>query len=676
MILASLPRTAILDPTFWKFSPSVPRLERPVRAPVAIGPADTPWRQALEAIPNKGADELSYDEWLRVVAAIHAETRGSDEGLAIAQAWSARASKNDPVFLEERVWPYLSDDRQGGVTGRTIMSIAAKSGWSPPIDTSGFAPVDETPKRRRDDDDEDMSGLGLTITAGGAVVRRATIQGDVDAAIEEVRKGVPPAEHACTDQANANRLVREFGNLLLVSAGSWYCWDGRRWERGEAELYRMACQLSRIVKSESQRAVNRAIELNAAGDTAAADRVGKLAKALDQWSAKCEMKGTLEAAVGLAKKMLEVHPATLDRNPWLLNVHNGTLDLRTRELRPFAREDRITKIVHVPYRPGARSRAWERIVSDAACDDASLTTFLQRWFGYCTTGSTREQKMAVLWGTGGNAKSLIVSSISRVLGEYSGTAAEGLVVGKGTALHSSATTALIGKRLVTAHESEEGGVLAEGFVKKATGEDKMDARFLYAEQLEFMPTHKLQLLTNHKPTIRGQDRGIWRRVLLVPFLASFGSPEEVERGEAKRVGDPLLGEYFKREEEQEAILAWLVEGAGQWYVHGLNVPAVVKASTETYRDEQDRVGQFVHEMCELGLDYYVPLSDVGMRRGIYAVFVQWCKEAGIFPISKNRFMKELERVVPGFAVKEGRTSTAEGRQKFSRCYGLRLTDEA
>lgn len=160
--------------------------------------------------------------------------------------------------------------------------------------------------------------------------------------------------------------------------------------------------------------------------------------------------------------------------------------------------------------------------------------------------------------------------------------------------------------MVTAHEASEGGVLREDFVKQATGSDKLKARYMRADFFEFAPTHKLQLLTNHKPVIKGQDNGIWRRVLLVPYQARFGWPEEVASGQAHFVKDTSIAEKLRA--ELPGVLAWVVRGAVDWFRDGLQAPDAVLAASRDYQAEQDRVGQFVAECCELGPDFETPLT--------------------------------------------------------------------
>jgi len=484
-------------------------------------------------------------------------------------------------------------------------------------------------------------------------------------------RGVPEAQHLTTDQANARRIVDKFGKRLIVVAGQWYAWTGMRWEKDEGEVYRCACKLSKIIHAEADAWLAKPTN----NEDEAKLNMG-VADALKKWAKKSEMKSTIDAAVGLAKKMLAVDEDQIDRNQWLLNCTNGTVDLRTGELKPHDPSDFITKLVPVAYDPAVRSQTWETVVARVTLEEGlttrPLAQFLQRWFGYCATGSTREQAFVVHYGQGSNGKSTILDTVADVLGDYAATAAPGLLVGSGNDRHPTEIADLFGRRMVTAHETGEGGHLKEDTVKQLTGSDKIKARFMRADFFEFEPTHKLQLLTNHKPIVKGQDNGIWRRVLLVPYLARFGSAEEVNAGRAHFVKDTRIAERLKA--ELQGVLTWVVEGARAWFQDGLQPPDAVLAASKDYQAEQDRVGQFISECCEIGDEFEVPLA--GGFGGLYDAYRTWCGEAGFHALSKIRFSQEVERAVISVQKVTKKLPCGGGKRRDAVVFkGLRLLED-
>lgn len=515
----------------------------------------------------------------------------------------------------------------------------------------------------------DFAALTQSAAPGGLVTEVAP-----DGTVAVRQLGVPDAQHSCTHLANAQRLQKHFGSMVFATADRWYGWDGKRWVQDEAMVTRAAFSLSRIIKEEVAK-LELQFEENPAEDIEEQKRRDKIIAKLAAWGATSEMTSTMEATLKALKKLIPVDPAKLDRNPWLLNVANGTVDLRTGQLKPHDPLDYITKLAPVPYNPALRSQTWidtvARVTLEHGKAEKPLADFMQRWFGYGCTGETREQKLAVHYGDGKNGKSTILDIIAEVLGEYAGIAAPGLLTSPGTDRHPTEIADLFGKRMVTAMETGEDSVLREDFVKQATGGDRLKARFMGGDFFEFMPTHIFNVLTNHKPVIKGQDSGIWRRIMLIPYKAVFGTPEEVACGKAHWVRDTRTVENLK--DELPGVLTWLVEGARMWFENGLQEPEIVLEASRTYQGEQDRIAQFVAEVCELD-----PAAEVALTEGfggLYPAYTSWCREGGMHPLSKIKLRQQIERIVGGPDVVSDRLVTVEGkRRRVTFIRGLRIAD--
>lgn len=495
------------------------------------------------------------------------------------------------------------------------------------------------------------------------------------------------ALHLTTDQANADRLMREHGGNMMVVADRWYVWDSMRWIPEESIPFNYATNLSKIVKAEADRFAEQAAEAKQewidAGQPKAGPEVDKLKRliatveALEKWSHKCEMKSTIDAGLAIVKRLASVDVEMLDKHKHLINCLSGVVNLKTGDLTPHDSALYMTKLAPVHYRPDADSSTFQDVIRKICGETDSekptpLSDFVNRWFGYCATGETTEQAFVVHYGNGSNGKSTVIDTVSGVLGDYVGVAAPGLLVGDAKDRHPTEVADLLGKRMVTAHESGETGALREDFIKHATGGDRIKARFMRADFFEFEPTHKLQLLTNHKPSVRGQDNGMWRRVLMMPFTRVFGTAEQIAAGEAQYLRDTSI--LSKLAAAPEGVFAWIVRGAVDWYQAGLNPPDLVKIASKEYRQEQDRVLQFVNENCELGRDFTANLTDP-MKMGLYEAYLNWAKQSGFYSVSKPKFINELSRVVPGFAKKEGKVKTAEGPRRFLTVIsGLKLLD--
>lgn len=396
-----------------------------------------------------------------------------------------------------------------------------------------------------------------------------------------------------TELANARRLVKRFRNQLLhVPAwGKWFVWDGRRWADDVGEVRTM--QAAKMIADDVWDAV-KGCQTDVAIDFA--KRTSK--------HAACR------AMINLAASDLAVSHESLDAAPWLLNCPNGTVDLRTGELRGHRPGDFLTKLAPVRFDPVATCPRFEQFL-DEVFGSPELVSFMQRLVGYTLTGDVREQVLPICWGTGANGKSTLLTTLQQVLGDYAGQAPGGLLSLRKSEQHPTELAGLVGKRFVVASETEGGCRLAEALVKQLTGGDRITARRMREDFWEFPPTHKLFLATNHKPQVKGTDHGIWRRLLLIPFTATF-------EGGSK---DPELP--AKLLTEAEGILAWAVRGCLAWQKEGLQPPPEVVAATQEYRSQEDVVGRFVTECCDIGRDdYCVRFSE------LYEAMSSWSADCG------------------------------------------------
>jgi putative DNA primase/helicase len=303
---------------------------------------------------------------------------------------------------------------------------------------------------------------------------------------------------------------------------------------------------------------------------------------------------------------IAIAPAALDTDPWAYNVTTGTIDLRTGELRPHRREDRITKLCPVARDPAADCPMWLRVLHDITAGDESLQKYLRKAVGCSLTGDTREHALFFLYGTGENGKSTFINTIQAMMGpDYAMKAPPDLLMVKGNDAHPTERADLSGKRFVACVEASEGKRLAESLVKELTGGDKVRARRMREDFWEFDPTHKIWLAANHKPTIRGTDWGIWRRIKLIPFTVTI-PPEKRD----KAMPQKLLGELA-------GILNWALLGCMEWQAEGLGEPQAVASATNDYRRQQDVLAGFLEECC-------IVASDARARAGnLLAAYRKW-----------------------------------------------------
>lgn len=423
----------------------------------------------------------------------------------------------------------------------------------------------------------------------------------------------PRLQDGRTDIANGKRLARIIsGKAHYIPAWeSWIAWDGKRWRQDLLAVQAFAKEVPATIIAES--VLPAPVDFNGCN-----------------WGIKSASKARIEAMSSLVRTEpgVAIEHAVLDSNPWLLNCQNGTVDLRTGELKPHCQSDKITRVTPVKYNPDASTYEWDRFLEKILIDDG-LIKHVQRLIGYCITGSTREQVLPIFWGEGSNGKSTLLDTLKAALGvEYASTAPPSLIIQKKNESHPTELAGLFGKRMVTAIETEKNQRLNEPLVKQLTGSDSISARRMRENFWEFRPTHKLILCTNHEPRV-GDDFAIWRRLIMVPFTVRFWNPEKGETGpeELKRDND-----LPKRLEQcLEGVLAWAVRGSVDWFKGGLCVDEKARNATEEYRKRQDVFGRFVEEVCLTGEQYSEKFSR------LYDCFESWSTDNGERKMSSKAF---------------------------------------
>ena len=419
-----------------------------------------------------------------------------------------------------------------------------------------------------------------------------------------------PRVFANTDTGNSERLVALHGSKIRFNWGRnvWHVWSGRHWEEDRAgRMEQLAKATARAIPDEARHLTGE-----------------EYTRAL-KWAASSESSGKRQATVDLARSEdgVPVQPHELDADPWLLNVSNGTLNLRDGTLRPHQLEDLITRVIDVPYDPDATCPLFLAFLNRIFDRDEALIDYVQRIVGYSCTGSIREQMVVIAFGPGSNGKSTLIGILRRLLGDYAREADADSFMERKTESIREDIADLDGARFVSASETADGKRLSEALVKKMTGGERLRARRLYENGYEFMPQFKVWLSTNHRPEIRGAEHAIWRRIRLVPFTVTIAETEK----------DSDLPE--KLATELPGILAWAVRGCMDWQRDGLNEPAAVLRATSEYRRDMDLIANWLEDRCELRR---------GVRetpKALYEDYVTYCEASGDTPLKQRTFGVKL-----------------------------------
>ncbi|OKI24398.1 phage/plasmid primase, P4 family [Streptomyces sp. CB03911] len=462
--------------------------------------------------------------------------------------------------------------------------------------------------------DQFVQQLGAAVDSA-LPVSTAEGHAELDAHLGTVMPSADDAAHAlsvlertmerygASDVLNAHALVAWSDGRIRYAPGlGYHVWSGRVWERDDVKVRQLihsmgaALTVAAAKRRESRKEQGQEPERDCP--------ISRAAKGFT-------MSRRIEDLMRELRSVPSVYvdPDEFDNRPELLTFRNGVVNLRTGTLREHRKTDLLTVCLPYDFRPEAECKRWLRFLGEIFPTYPELTAYVRRLVGYGITGSVNEQCFAVLYGKGANGKSVFTDTLSDIFSGISKTTPfatfEERAGGGGI---PNDIAALRGSRLVLASEGEAGRPLSEAVIKRVTGKDKVSARFLRQEFFEYKPTFLILLATNHKPQVKGQDDGLWRRVKMIPF-ARFFAPHERDYN----LSADLLA-------EAEGIIAWAVRGAVEWHAGGLQDPPVVQDSTRNYRETSDALFGFYPGTL-------VPATENDHIRGsdAFSAYLQWCE---------------------------------------------------
>lgn len=417
------------------------------------------------------------------------------------------------------------------------------------------------------------------------------------------------------DTGNAQRMYDLCSEILR------YCYVDKRW------LYydngKWSYDNKGIVCSYADKVLERMKEEL---KTWAVHEEGKFLDDFRKHLKKTRSNASKNAMIREFEHLVPIAPSELDTDSTLVNAQNGVISLENGEISGHSPEYCMTRMLgtSIPENP-KKPEKWLKFLDGIFSHDTALIRYVQKALGYCLSGLTSEQCVFFLYGNGRNGKSTFLEVIRNIMGDYATNIQPESIMMKYS--QSSANTdiaRLKGARLVTSVEPNEGMRLNEGLLKQITGDDMITARKLYGNEFEFRPEFKFWMATNHKPTIRGTDLGIWRRIHIIPFTVTI--PEDRID---KNLGDKLA-------DELPDILAWIAEGYRLWTAEGLHKPKVVEDAVKEYQSEMDVISAF------LSSDFCVDGGEA-KASALYAVYCQWAAENNEYKMPSRKFGIEMTK---------------------------------
>ncbi|MDP3407251.1 phage/plasmid primase, P4 family [Bosea sp. (in: a-proteobacteria)] len=384
-----------------------------------------------------------------------------------------------------------------------------------------------------------------------------------------------------------------------------------------------------------------------------------------------KIDGMLKQSIGFLSKPL----AEFDVDPLALNLENGTLRIVVAEtedeesdpddprfirevsieMAEHRRDDWICKLAPVAHDPEATCPVFDAFLA-RILPEPSIRDYMLRYLGYALTALTMEQVFVLLHGEGRNGKSTLVDIVSRIAGDYATSLPIATLTGEDRRKGAEATPDLVrtpGARLVRAAEPKEGMAFDESLIKSLTSGEPILVRRLNHEFNEVYPKFKLLISANRKPVIKGNDDGIWRRVVLIPFEVQIPK-DEID----KKLPDKLWA-------ERAGILNRLLAGLVDFLQRGaLDPPAAIQAASQEYRDESDQMGAFVREALIVTREPH----DTETAGALVDAMTAWCRKAGLTPFKPNTITRRLPKTAHDFGFEKAKSST-------SIYVGVRIRDE-
>ena len=425
-------------------------------------------------------------------------------------------------------------------------------------------------------------------------------------------KSEKEVEHP-TDLGNAKRFVRDHKGEILYcfTRKKWLIWDGFRW------VIDKSGEIRRLAKAAVAGIYKEASDLNDESER----------KALANHAMRSESRQHIDAMLNLAESEREFAKIIddFDQDKWVLGVRNGTINLKTCEFQEARKEDMISMSACTIFDPDAKCERWKAFLKEVLVDD-ELIAYIQREVGYTLTGDTSEQSFRLLYGGGANGKTVFITVIQALLGDYAkNTPFTTFLIQRGDRIRND-LAALRKARLITASEPRKGSKFDLSVLKDWTGSTLFTARFLYGEFFTFLPEGKIWLIGNNKPIIDETTYAAWRRVRLIPFTVQISKEKQ----------NPQLADELIKE-ELPGILNWALAGLKEWHKIGSKPPSIVVKATEEYRKESDSIGAFIDARCQ------ITPTGACYNKILYQEYKRFCDDTGFDIESQKEFSVYLKK---------------------------------
>jgi P4 family phage/plasmid primase-like protien len=433
-----------------------------------------------------------------------------------------------------------------------------------------------------------------------------------------------------TDYDIALVIYQKFKQDFICSSikyKGWYLFKDHRWVKCE-EGYLLKMKMSTDLAKEYYKIASDFATKAISADVDEQDRCSKKNQQFTKIATKLKKtdfkdKMLKESSLHFFNEKFE--DELLDSNTNLVGFENGVYDLQNMEFREGHPEDYVsfsTRINYVEYNQDDPYIPQIMDFMSKVLPKKEVREYVLTLMASMLDGNNKEEKFYIWTGHGSNGKSKCIELLEKVLGDYACTFNISLLTSKGVG-SSQTNSELVrakGRRFAVLQEPEEGERMNAGFMKELSGNDKIIARGLYKESIEFKPQFKMVLTCNHLPQVPPEDGGTWRRIRLVEFTSHFCENPNPENENEFHIDRELA---FRFDDWKESFMSLLMEYYKKYKEHGIHEPEDVLKCTKQYQRSNDLIGEFMDAVIKPERDNSLDLDD------IYEEYKEWHKTESI-----------------------------------------------
>ena len=443
-----------------------------------------------------------------------------------------------------------------------------------------------------------------------------------------------PEPQADEDDDDPHRLARvnleryatyRNGATIRYWRGEWYTWKRERGCYRKITDAELRAKMIASIKAEFDR-LNIEAKAEKKRDTKGARKVTSslVTNTIHAMSSMVLVPDSVEPDTWLDERGQRTQPGYIAMRNGLLDVNRLLAGERDHHYPHSANWFSFT-CRNYDYDPEARCPKWQQMLEQNMEGDRERIALLQEWAGYLISGSTEQQKFMVLEGEGANGKSVFLAGLEAMLGRKSCSHVPLEVFGD-----RFAKTATLGKLLNISADCGELNRVAEGFLKSFTSGDEMQFDRKNLAPIDCLPTARLMVATNNRPRFSDKSDGIWRRMLLVPFLRQVPQHERILGMDRVR--------WWEESGELPGVFNWAIAGLYRLREQGkFTIPAICAEAMADYRIEVNPAREFLLQFYTESTREEIPTDE------IYDAYAKWCQKNGYRQLADRGFGREILR---------------------------------